>query len=221
MSSSDRNSRPTATPWALDELEMPDVFTPLHIPVGAPQPHAPAGSDAGEELASPQERARIEAAAYARGRADGEKLTRAELQPRIESAAAALDEALRVVEVHQGRWMANVEENIAVVAVVAARHLIAREVEADATIVGQLVQRALAQFPLDHRITVRLHPDDVDTCDQQLKAAEPRRAAEVRFAADPLVQRGGALVEGRERIIDGRVDTALERAYRLLGNIQA
>ena len=33
--------------------------------------------------------------------------------------------------------------------------------------------------------------------------------------------RGGCLVEGRERIIDGRVDTSLERAYRSIGQVQA
>lgn len=215
MSSSNQPS-PEATPWALDELEMPDVFAPI-----GRVPSAPQGDGDGEELASPQERARIEAAAYAHGRADGEKIARNELLPRLESAIAAFQDALETVKLHQARWMANVEENIAVVAVVAARHIIAREVEADATVVADLVSRALAQFPLDHAITVRLHPEDVATCDEMLKTSNANRAKDVRWVADPLIQLGGCLVEGRERIIDGRVDTSLERAYRLLGNLQA
>lgn len=215
MSSSDA-SRPEATPWALDELEMPDVFTPIHR-----APDAADDDDDSAELASPQERARIEAAAYAHGRADGEKIVRNDLVPRLESAIAAFQEALETVRLHQARWMANVEENIAVIAVVTARHIIAREVEADATVVNDLVQRALVQFPLDHAITVRLHPEDVATCNEMLKTSNPSRAKDVRWVADPLIQLGGCLVEGRERIIDGRVDTSLERAYRLLGNLQA
>jgi flagellar biosynthesis/type III secretory pathway protein FliH len=39
--------------------------------------------------------------------------------------------------------------------------------------------------------------------------------------ADPAVGRGGCLVEGRERILDGRLDVALERAYRTLAGLAA
>jgi flagellar biosynthesis/type III secretory pathway protein FliH len=220
--SEQQRQRFEATPWALDELELPEIF----MPVGRDglASHADDVEEEVEEVeqpASPQERARIEAAAYAHGRADGEKMARNELTPQLESAMAALSAALDIVQRHQARWMANIEENIAVVAVVAARHIIAREVEIDATVVGDLVQRALVQFPVDHTITVRLNPDDVKTCHEQLQSSGVQRPTDIRWTSDPLIQRGGALVEGRERIIDGRVDTALERVYRLLGNLQA
>jgi flagellar biosynthesis/type III secretory pathway protein FliH len=39
--------------------------------------------------------------------------------------------------------------------------------------------------------------------------------------ADSRIQPGGCVVEGRERIIDGRVDTALERLYRQLSGNNA
>jgi flagellar biosynthesis/type III secretory pathway protein FliH len=41
------------------------------------------------------------------------------------------------------------------------------------------------------------------------------------WLADPRVSRGGCLIEGRDRIVDGRVDTALERAYRRMAQIDA
>jgi flagellar biosynthesis/type III secretory pathway protein FliH len=44
---------------------------------------------------------------------------------------------------------------------------------------------------------------------------------EVRISSDPNVMRGGALIEGRERIVDGRVDTALERVFRAISQVQA
>ena len=219
MSSSDaRLRRPQATKWALDEFDMPDIFAPL--PEVSARVHN-VEDEIEKQLVSTEELAQVEAAAYARGRADGDRLARAEAMPRLESASLALESALETVMLHQTRWMANVEENIAVVAVVAARHIIAREVETDATIVSDLVQRAIAQFPLEHAITVRLNPEDVETCEDRLKNSSAKRVNETRWIADPLIQRGGALVEGRERIIDGRVDTALERAYRKLGNLQA
>jgi len=223
MSSSESfRAKAPVTKWALDELEMPDIF---EVPIGrelAARAEASAAQAAAEQvITSPQELARIEAAAYAHGRADGEKLASSELLPRIDSIADALAIALEDVRLHQARWTANAEENLAVLAVAVARQLIAREVETDASIVAGLVQRALSQFPLDQPVTVRLHPDDADSCNELLKPSEGSKFHEIRWAADPQVHRGGCMVEGRERIIDGRVDTALERIYQSIGNVQA
>ena len=41
------------------------------------------------------------------------------------------------------------------------------------------------------------------------------------WVADPRVSRGGCLIEGRDRIVDGRVDAALERAYRRMAQVDA
>ncbi|MGV3710111.1 MAG: FliH/SctL family protein [Gemmatimonas sp.] len=227
MSSSDPRNKPVSR-WALDEFEVPDIFAPLAAPMpeivempGVVMNDAAASPASDAMLTSPQELARIEAAAYAHGRADGEKMTWAELLPRIESVADALAEALEGVRMHQQRWTSNAEENLAVLAVAVARQLIAREVESDPSIVTGLVQRALTQFPLEQQVQVRLHPEDVDSCNELLQPAEGNKFHEIRWVADPLVHRGGCLVEGRERIIDGRVDTALERIYRSIGNVQA
>ena len=201
---------------------MPNIFeVPLGRELAAKAEAAAAHATAEQVITSTQELARIEAAAYAHGRADGEKLTWSELLPRIESIGEALATALEDVRLHQARWTANAEENLAVLAVAVARQLIAREVETDATIVAGLVQRALSQFPLDQPVTVRLHPDDADSCNELLKPSEGNKFHEIRWAADTGVHRGGCMVEGRERIIDGRVDTALERIYQSIGNVQA
>ena len=222
MSPSESFRPAPVTKWALDELEMPDIFE------GPPNRDLAARSEAGtahargeQAITAHQELARTEAAAYAHGRADGEKLAWAELLPRVEFIAQALGAALEDVRLHQARWTANAEENLAVLAVAVARQLIAREVETDATIVSGLVQRALAQFPLDQQVTVRLHPDDANSCIELLQPTEGNKFHEIRWATDTQVHRGGCMVEGRERIIDGRIDTALERIYQSIGNVQA
>lgn len=223
MSLSESGNRQQISSWALDEFEMPDIFeVPMQREL---QPHveAHASTEPAVEqiITSPQELARIEAAAYAHGRADGEKLAWGELLPRIETVADALASALEDVRLHQQRWTSNAEENLAVLAVAVARQLIAREVETDAGIVAGLVQRALAQFPLEQQVSVRLHPDDVDSCTELLQPSEGNKFHEIRWISDAQVHRGGCMVEGRERIVDGRVDTALERVYRSIGNVQA
>lgn len=205
-----------ATPWALDELPMPDVF-PMSEPMAH---HAPSRDsfDAHAQLAA--ERTRLEADAYTRGYADAVAAARTSADARLAAALGALAEATASVRLHESRWTANCEENLAALAIVVARHIVQREVSVDQSIVRDLVQRALSQFPIDQTITVRLHPEDVATCDGLARQGANGMVQEVRLVPDTHINQGGCLVEGRERIIDGRVDTSLERAYRSLGQVQ-
>ena len=207
-----------ATPWALDELSMPDIFAMSDDSrlIGAQgEPTA----DAYAHLAA--ERTRLEADAYERGYADAQRNALAAAEGQVASAMSALSEAIASVQVHSARWTSNTEENLAALAVAVARHIVQREVIADPTIVRDLVQRALAQIPMDHAVTVRLHPDDAVTCNSLATPDAAGRLQDIRVIPDAHITRGGCLVEGRERIIDGRVDTSLERAYRAIAQIQA
>lgn len=206
-----------ATPWALDELPMPDIF-PMSE---APSRHAEMSSDIDVHAHLAAERTRLEADAYARGVQDAERAARSASDARMASALSALGESIASVQLHVTRWTANTEENVAAIAIAVARHIVEREVTVDHTIVRDLVQRALSQFPLDQTITVRLHPDDAATCSSAAVADGSGRVKDVRWVSDANIIRGGCLVEGRERIIDGRVDTSLERAYRSIGQVQA
>ena len=155
------------------------------------------------------------------GQDDAERAVREAAEAKVAQALRALDEAVASVQLHSERWIANVEENLSALATVVARFVVEREVATDPSIIRELVQRALSQFPMDQMVTVRLHPEDAATCTFEAGADASRRVRDVRWIADPQITRGGCLVEGRERIIDGRVDTSLERAYRTVGQVQA
>lgn len=206
-----------AMPWALDELPVPDIFA-MSDDVTR---DVVSMNDIDMQTRFAVERTRLEADAYAHGYQDAERAARHASEGQISSALSALTDAIASVELHATRWTANAEENIAALAIVVARHIVLREVTADPTIVRDLVRRALAEFPIDQQITVRLHPDDAATCTGGAIVDAAPRNAEIRCVADPHIARGGCLLEGRERIIDGRVDTSLERAYRSIGQIQA
>jgi flagellar assembly protein FliH len=199
--------------WALDEFAMPDIFPVAdeHEPEDIEQPHVHAA----------EERSRIEAEAHARGRAEGERAARAQLETGVGEAVDALREAVSMVQMHEARWVANAEENIAALAVAVARHIVQREVSSDPSTVRELVSRALVGFPLDAQIVVRLNPADIAACGTLVVPNSAGRTPDIRYTADPHIMRGGCLIEGRDRIIDGRIDTSLERAYRAIGNIQA
>jgi flagellar assembly protein FliH len=213
-----------ATPWSLDEFVAHDVFlssVPEEVEV---EPAAPAfdpeAIEAEFDRRLAAECARVEAEAYARGRADGERAARAMLDDAIASALASLSTAMQSVQMHEARWVSNAEENIAALAVAVARHIVEREIAADPSLIAQLVARAVSAYPVDQEITIRVAPEDLALCrtliDQDLHGART-----LRWIADGSITRGGCLTEGRERIIDGRVDTGIERAYRAIAGVQA
>lgn len=207
-----------ATPWSLDEFAAFDVFASMPE-MGAPSASAEVHAvDSAMHFAA--EAARVEADAYARGRADGERAARATLDSMLANAMQALDEAVQSVRLHESRWVGNAEENIAALAVIVARHLVQREIAVDPAFVASLVQQALEQHPIDSEISVRVNPDDLAACRSAI-SNDGGAARTIRWIADPSVMRGGCLTEGRERIIDGRLDTALERAYRNIAGVQA
>lgn len=174
--------------------------------------------DAERRSAEEQERRVRQAYAdgYEEGRREGEIAEGARLRTALRVAEEALDE-LRAGE---ARWTGSIEENICALAVAVARHVIGRELAADVTPVLELVRSALAEFPVDQPIRVRVNPGDMLLMRQSGDGEDPLASVthgrDARWIADSQMAPGGCIVEGRERIIDGRVDTALERVYRRL-----
>lgn len=154
---------------------------------------------------------------FAEGRAEGEMAEGARLRHAVRAAEDALEE-LRMGEM---RWTGTIEENVCALAVIIARQIIGRELATDAEPVLQLVRNALAEFPIDQPMRIRVNPGDLaaisrtgaDGRDPLLAVTRDRDA---RWLPDAAISPGGCVVEGRERIIDGRVDGALERIYRRL-----
>lgn len=211
----------TEVAWSLDDFRVDDLFgdvsavqAPLASHFASP---APAAAIDAEELA------RLEAEAFARGRAEGERagFARGDAAARdaLQLPMAALQAAAAQLTAGEQRWLSTLEENVTALAVAVAQHVIGREIAQDPATILPLVQQAVATFPLDQPLTLRVHPDDVAVVQDALPAVPGTR--EVRISADPNVMRGGALIEGRERIVDGRVDTALERVFRAISQVQA
>jgi flagellar assembly protein FliH len=195
--------------WSLDELAeqaaSADPIAPISI--------APL---------SGVERAHLIDEGYARGLADGEKRAVAAGQARLNDALALLAKINAEMQETASLAPALLEENVAALAVIVARQIVAREVSLDRQLVSDLVRRALTEFPVDHSVRIRVNPIDLSLMtmgDSSQGIAPITSSRDVSWLADPRVGRGGCLVEGRDRIIDGRVDSALERAYHRMSNI--
>ncbi len=154
---------------------------------------------------------------FEEGRHEGEHAE----QARLRTALAAAAESIEVLRAGEERWQGMIEENICALAVAIARHIIDREVADNPEILEKLVKRALGEFPIDHPVRVRVNPTDMQIIlshggQAALDALTGTPGREAHWIPDSRIAPGGSVVEGRDRIIDGRVDTALERVYRRL-----
>lgn len=190
---------------------------------GTPQAWTPAVIDlrtraqqAEQELPAEDPVADAYALGFAQGRAEGERAERARLGPAVRAA----EEAITAINEADAHWTGAVEENLVTLALAMARHLVDREVAEDPEVIERLVRRALEAFPVDQPVQVRVHPDDLalirELRDERPAAAFGRQESQTVWHPDARISRGGCLVEGRDRIVDGRIETALERIYRRL-----
>lgn len=222
--------------WALDEFAVSDLG--IELPTGKPgslgaMPQYGAAertiSEAELSLRIDAERARAEADGYAKGRADGERAARASMEESTTHVLSALEQAVESIQTHEARWINNAEVNIAALAVLVARQIVQRELLSDESIIADLVSKAISHYQIDEEITIRLHPEDLNVCraimSQSPDSSDTNNTGSplrrLRWLSDSTIDRGGCLTEGRERIIDGRVDACLERAYRTLAEVMA
>jgi flagellar assembly protein FliH len=169
------------------------------------------------------ERQRVSAEAHAAGYQMGFAAAKAAAEEQLSSAIAALQSAATEVTSSETRFVGALEEHLATLAVTIARQIIAREVRTSPELIVDLVRHAVTEFPIDQPLRIRINPLDLSTL-----AAAPGGAAvsiapgrELAWVADARIYPGGCIIEGRDRIIDGRVDAALERVYhRLIGTAE-
>jgi flagellar assembly protein FliH len=200
--------------------------TPVAVPAfatdfedAAISPAAQAELAAAEALA--QARREELDAAHLRGLTEGRSQGEAAERARLRGALSAAERALDDVRTAEARWLVNIEENLAAIGVAVAHQIIVREVTIAPDIVLEMVTRAVQEFGLDQALSIRVNPGDLESLhsverDGQSALEPMTNGREVRWIADARVEPGGCVVEGRERIVDGRVDTALERLYRRL-----
>ncbi len=213
--SADTPSSPSA--WPLEELHAfgGEVF---HASVSdAVQSEAHVAAAAATEIEH------LAAAARDEGYQAGFAAAHAAALEQLSSALTALQVAAASVAASEARFVGALEENLATLAVSIARQIIAREVRTSPELIVDLVRHAVTEFPIDQSLRIRINPLDLS-----ILASAPDGAAvsiapgrELAWVADARIYPGGCVIEGRDRIIDGRVDTALERVYhRLIGTAE-
>jgi flagellar biosynthesis/type III secretory pathway protein FliH len=157
--------------------------------------------------------------AFSQGFDAGRDAGAAAERDRLASAFSMVSALLGDLREREARWTERLEENLCALAVAVGRQLFDAELEASPAHTAVLVRRALTEFPIDQPVVLRVNPSDLAsiTASAVTEGAQATVGrADAQWVPDPRVSPGGCVIEGRDRIVDGRVDTALERLYRRL-----
>lgn len=197
-----------AVEWKPDELELDG------IPFGG-SPMSPASRGDLRQLAHQQAIDTAFSEGFDAGREAGAASERARLETTMQAVISLLVE----LREREARWTDRLEENLCALAAAIGRQLFDAELQASPAHTAALVRRALTEFPIDQPVLIRVNPTDLASI-TAFAVAEGGQGtvgrAEAQWVPDPRVAPGGCLIEGRDRIVDGRVDTGLERIYRRL-----
>ena len=152
---------------------------------------------------SAQQRKRAYTEGFEQGRARAYLDTKAELERRahrLQKLCEQLDAPLAAVD-------ASVVESVAELAVLIARHLVRRELRHDPGEVVGVVRETMRQLPLaTRRARIHLHPDDAELVQQALSIGPDTTW---QLEPDPLINRGGCVVETESSRIDATVEARL------------
>lgn len=156
--------------------------------------------------------------AYRRGLEEGADSARASARAEFQDALRATLEACEEVRVSRETWAAALTENLAVLAAGMAARIIGQAHVEDPTLFVELAGKAVAAFPVEESLRIRLHPRDRAILDDEEALMRVVGTRGIHWIRDEAVVRGGCIVEGPHRIVDGRVDEALRRVVEALSD---
>jgi flagellar assembly protein FliH len=162
--------------------------------------------------------------AFEEARAQGYAAGMAEFESRNAELAMyvqRLDSVLAVLARPLSDLDAQVERQLATLALTVARHLVRRELRIDPTQVVGIIRDTVALLPAAARnVRVHLHPEDAALVRERLSEPQMERAWSI--VEDPIAGRGGCRVTTDTANIDARLETRLGQAIaQVLGSDRA
>ncbi|MDE2448921.1 MAG: flagellar assembly protein FliH [Gammaproteobacteria bacterium] len=195
-------SEPRRIPAAsIERWRLPEVDGPIIGRVREDRRAAAAEESA--RLATKEAEARGYEAGMARARA--ETSTRlAALEERVKRLDAALHLLARPLE----QLDADIENELAQLALTVGKQLARRELHIEPTQVIAILRESLALLPAAAReVRIHLHPEDAATVREHLTAPATERAWAI--VEDPTLSRGGCVIHSQASRIDARLEARI------------
>lgn len=202
-------------------LSRPAHVRPFDWSGTAPASAAPLRPVASAPAAAPAptvDAAQIERDAFMKGYAQGERAGAEAAAARGDAVVRRLTETVDELRKLKAELLHKTEQQVVQLALAIARRIIHREVSLDRELVAAMGRVAIDRLGAVSSATIRLHPDDYAA----VMRGYPEGTADAgvtTVVADPLVRRGGCLVESDFGLIDVSVDAQIrEIATALLGD---
>jgi flagellar biosynthesis/type III secretory pathway protein FliH len=187
-----------AGPWAPPDLSL---F------VTAPEPPDTPGNAGRAELEQ----------AWRRGYDEGTRRGVSEATELLEPGAEALRRVVERLETAESAFARDRAAHVEALALAVARKLVQREIQADPSLVRDLVAQALTLVPHDTMIEIRVHPLDLEAVGTALEhTGMASGAVTLEWIPDPGLDRGSFMLETPQRLVDGRADVALRQLFERL-----
>ena len=203
-----------SSPNAVVALTLPDIGGRAHGASRSPAADGPLPLPeftAGGAPALPRDAAD---AAYERGLVDGRREVDARVDRRARSALDALTAAAAQIDTAAAAFEQDRERNLTALALAVAHRLVDRFVASEPAVVAALVARALELMPTERSLEIRLHPADLAVVRPALEEMSARPGApSLQLRADTSLALGDFVIDGPQRLVDGRTDTALRTLY--------
>jgi flagellar assembly protein FliH len=158
--------------------------------------------------------AQVERDAFMKGYAQGERAGAEAAAARGEAVVRRLSETVDELRALRAALLQKAEQQVVQLALAIARRIVSREVTLDPALVAAMGRVAIDRLNGVASATIRLHPDD--------HAAVMRGSASAvadgptTIVADPMVRRGGCIVQSDFGIIDVGVDAQIQEIARTL-----
>jgi len=148
--------------------------------------------------------AEAHAEAFAQGLAEGRAAGRAEVRAQVDRLSGMFYDLAKPFEVLD----TEVERELLTLAMALARQIVRRELKTDPTQIIGIIREAIAALPVAAReVRVHLHPEDAAVVRENLAPTESERAWMI--VEDPVMARGGCVINTTTSRIDARLETRL------------
>ena len=162
--------------------------------------------------------------AYAQGFVEGRAQAQLEAQQRIddflrEQGQTSADHLASVVNTAQSQLDAaaqDMAEGVLVLACEMSRQVLLRELSIDPQSLLPVIRQALGEFIEGERtIQIKLHPEDLALLQAPLR--QELGPGSLSLEADPLLSRGGCVLESAGRVVNGQIEKRWARVVGQLG----
>jgi len=142
--------------------------------------------------------------AFAQGLAEGRAAGRAEVRAQVDRLSGMFYDLAKPFEALD----IEVERELLTLAMALARQIVRRELKTDPTQIIGIIREAIAALPVAAReVRVHLHPEDAAVVRENLAPTESERAWMI--VEDPVMARGGCVINTTTSRIDARLETRL------------